>query len=82
MYFAQLHVGFLMGCKPKWQTVFENTIQWLLMYFSRHINHFNVYIKVQGSLLGKSLGILCAIKYTTAKKKRPNQLGYLVGIWL
>ena len=20
--------------------------------------------------------------YTTAKKKRPNQLGYLVGIWL
>ena len=22
------------------------------------------------------------IAYTTAKKKRPNQLGYLVGIWL
>ena len=23
-----------------------------------------------------------SINYTTAKKKRPNQLGYLVGIWL
>ena len=22
------------------------------------------------------------LTYTTAKKKRPNQLGYLVGIWL
>ena len=24
----------------------------------------------------------CVAIYTTAKKKRPNQLGYLVGIWL
>ena len=36
-------------------------------------------IKQNGNLQG-----ICFIlyKYTTAKKKRPNQMGYLVGIWL
>ena len=29
-----------------------------------------------------NFGNLASLTYTTAKKKRPNQLGYLVGIWL
>ena len=30
----------------------------------------------------KQLFHMRVVLYTTAKKKRPNQLGYLVGIWL
>ena len=40
-------------------------------YLTCHFSGFNEHI-IMNTL----------VTYTTAKKKRPNQLGYLVGIWL
>ena len=41
--------------------------------------------EVQGHCPGRDSEpdkVIFNVYYTTAKKKRPNQLGYLVGIWL
>ena len=44
------------------------------------LNSFNVIWLI--SIAGIHFAYISCWCYTTAKKKRPNQLGYLVGIWL
>ena len=39
-------------------------------------------MSIQTQLDTDNLQVFQDCTYTTAKKKRPNQLGYLVGIWL
>ena len=43
---------------------------------------FQACVSISACMLYVFMNIHRVCVYTTAKKKRPNQLGYLVGIWL
>ena len=57
-----------------WQRPCEHTQQWMPTLWAQVLQ------KKTKSFLLNFPKFLCV--YNTAKKKRPNQLGYLVGIWL